>query len=139
MADAPAKSAKPSIISIYLDDEKPDKIALFLVREIVSEKYGYTQAGAVQASAHGGWRHDPGTWLKYRQEYDDVGTHSLLSEAEAQVYLDALGLKLEDGKRMLIARLTSVNGYAPHILPEDPDLKTRRNAARVRLDLPART
>ena len=138
MADIPDQPAERSILSIYLDDEKPDNIMLFLVHEVVSEKYGYMQAGAVQASAHGGWRHDPGTWLKRRQEYDDVGEHSLLSETEALPYLEGLGLQLEDGKNMLIARLTALNGRAPDIQPEDPNLKTRRDTARARLGLPAR-
>lgn len=133
MSDAPKKQ---SIISAYLDDEKPDNIAIFLVREVVTDAYGYTQAGAVQASNHAGWRVDPGTWLKHRQEYDDVGEHTLLTDAEAQAYLDDKGLKLEDGKAMLIARLAEVNGYAPDILPEDPNLKARRNAARAQRGLP---
>ena len=138
MADTPDQPAERSILSVYLDDEKPNNIMLFLVHEVVSEKYGYMQAGAVQASAHGGWRHDPGTWLKYRQEYDDVGEQSLLSEAEAQPYLANLGLSLEDGKRLLISRLTALNNSAPDIQPEDPNLRARRDAARARLDLPAR-
>jgi len=128
---------RPSIISAYLDDEDPDNIAIFLVREVVGA-HGYVQAGAVQASNHAGWRVDPGTWLKYRQEYDDVGEHSLLTEAEAQTHLSDMGLALEDGKAMLIDRLTAVNGQAPHILPQDPNLIDRRAAARARRGLPAK-
>jgi hypothetical protein len=45
---------------------------------------------------------------------------------------------LEDGKNMLIARLTALNGRAPDIQPEDPNLKARRDTARARLGLPAR-
>lgn len=128
-------SPEPAVISAYLDDENPDNIAIFLVREVVSEDYGYIQSGAVQASSHAGWRVDPGTWLKYRQEYDDVGEHTLLSYAEAQTYLSDMGLVLEDGKRLLIDRLTEVNGYPPDILPEDPNLIARRAEARARKGL----
>lgn len=131
-----SKPAKPSIISAYLDDEKPDNIAIYLVREVIRDAGGYMRFGAVQASDHAGWRVDPGTWLKHRWEYDDVGEHKLLTEAEAQAYLDAKGLQLEDGKAMLIAHYEAVNGYPPEILPEDPNLAVRRSAARAQRGLP---
>ena len=135
MSDA-AKSAKPSIISAYLDDEQPDNIAIYLVREVIRDAGGYMRFGAVQASNHAGWRVDPGTWLKYLWDYDDVGEHKLLTEAEAQAYLDDKGLKLEDGKAMLIASYQEVNGHPPDILPEDPNLLARRAAARAQRGLP---
>ena len=136
MPDAAPKSKDPTIISAYLDAEDPDNIGIFLVREEIDADHGYIQAGAVHASDHAGWRIDPGTWLKLSQEEDDVGEHTLLTAAEAQAYLDDKGLKLEDGKAMLLARLVEVNGYAPDILPEDPNLLTRRAEARARRGLP---
>ena len=136
MSDAPSKGAMKSVISAFLDDGKPDNIAIFLVREVMSDAHGYIQAGAVHASAHAGWRVDPGTWLKNSQQYDDVGDHSLLTDEETQGFLDEKGLKLEDGRRMLIDYLTELNGYAPTIVPVDPNFKARRDAARARLDLP---
>lgn len=136
MSDAKSLADLPSVISAYLDDEKPDNVMIFLVREIITPGDVYIQSGAVQASDHAGWRVDPGNWLKYRQEYDDVGEHSLLTDAEAQRYLDDKGLKLEDGKAMLIDHLAAVNGAVPNILPEDPNLAARRSAARARRGQP---
>lgn len=136
MSDAPSRGAMKSVISAFLDDAKPDNIAIFLVREVLTDSGAYIQAGAVQASTHAGWRVDPGTWLKNSQQYDDVGDHSLLTDEEAQTYLDDKGLTLEDGRRMLIDYVTEVGGSPPVILPADPGFKARRDAARARLDLP---
>ncbi|AUG53499.1 hypothetical protein [Thalassospira marina] len=125
-----------SVLSPFLDDEDKDNIAIFLVRERIKPGLYRIQGGAVQARARTGWRLDPGEWLDRRQEYGDVGDHSLLTDEEAQEYLDAMGLRLEDGKKMLIEEFRRVNGYDPVLLPVDPKFKERRDAARQRLRLP---
>ena len=136
MPDPTRKSPKPAVISAYLDDENPDNIAIYLVREVIRDAGGFIQSGAVQASDHAGWRVDKDNWFKQRKHYDDVGEHKLLTDAEAQNYLDAKGLRLEDGKALLIAHYEKVNGFAPNILPDNPDLLARRAAARARRGLP---
>lgn len=125
-----------SVLSAFLDDEDKDNVAVYLVREKVEPGLYRIQGAAVQARATTGWRMDPGGWLDRRQEYGDVGDHSLLTDEEAQDYLDKMGLRLEDGKQMLIDNFRQVNGYDPVLLPEDPKFFERRDTARQRLGLP---
>ncbi|KZB51058.1 hypothetical protein AUP41_08105 [Thalassospira xiamenensis] len=122
--------------SVFLDDEEKDNIAIYVAMETVEPGSYRIQGRAVQARAKAGWRLDPGDWLKRRQEYGDVGDHSLLTDEEAQEYLDPMGLRLEDGKRILIESFKKVNGYAPKLLPVDPMFKERRDTAGERLRLP---
>ncbi|UKV13853.1 hypothetical protein L6172_17630 [Thalassospiraceae bacterium SW-3-3] len=122
--------------SAFLDDEYKDDIAIYLVMETVRPGLYRIQGGAVQARKGTGWRLDPGDWLDRRQEYGDVGDHSLLTDEEAQEYLDAMGLRLEDGKELNIKEFRQVNGYDPVLLPVDPKFKERRDLARKRLKLP---
>ncbi|UKV13857.1 hypothetical protein L6172_17650 [Thalassospiraceae bacterium SW-3-3] len=125
-----------SVLSAFLDDEDKTNISIYLVRERIMPDLYRIQGGRAQASSRAGWRLDPGDWLKRRQEYGDVGDHSLLTDEEAQEYLDAMGLRLEDGKRMLIEEFRRVNGHDPVLLPVDPKFKERRDLARERLKLP---
>ncbi|UKV13854.1 hypothetical protein L6172_17635 [Thalassospiraceae bacterium SW-3-3] len=124
------------VMSSFLDDEDQENIAIYLVLEWVEVGLYRIQNGAVQGRARSGWRLDPGDWLKRRQEYGDVGDHSLLTDEEAQEYLDPMGLKLEDGKQMLADDYLEVNGQNPVLLPVDPKFKERRDLARERLKLP---
>lgn len=139
MSDSAQTPPNAAILSCFLDDENPDNIAIFVVREVLDDSYGYFQGGAVQARAETGWRLDPGTWLKYRQEYGDVGDHSLLTDAEAQDHLNQMGLELADGHNMLIDHLTKINGAAPTLVPVDPNFKSRRDEARAALGLPEKS
>ncbi|KZB51060.1 hypothetical protein AUP41_08115 [Thalassospira xiamenensis] len=122
--------------SAFLDDEYKDDIAIYLVMETVRPGLYRIQGGSAQASARAGWRLDTGGWLRSRQEYGDVGDHSLLTDEEAQEYLDAMGLRLKDGKELMIREFRRVNGYDPVLLPVDPKFKERRDLARKRLKLP---
>ncbi len=123
-------------LSAFLDDEYKDDIAIYVVMEAVESGLCRIQAEAVQARANTGWRIDPGDWLDRRQEYGDIGDHSLLTDEEAQKYLEPMGLRLEDGKRILIERYREMNGDGSIILPVDPKLIERRDTAREWLRLP---
>ena len=90
----------------------------------------------VRANARMGWQQSAYEILKRRQEYGDVGDHSLLTDEEAQEYLDTMGLRFEDGKRMLIEEFRRMNGYDPILVSVDPKFKERRDLARERLKLP---
>ncbi len=125
-----------SVLSAFLDDEDKTNIAIYLVKERIMSGLYRIQGEAAQARAKTGWRLDPGGWLDRRREYGDVGDHSLLTEEEAQEYLDRMGLHLEDGKRMLIEEFRSMNNTEPVLLPVDPKFKERRDLARERLKLP---
>ncbi|UKV13855.1 hypothetical protein L6172_17640 [Thalassospiraceae bacterium SW-3-3] len=126
-------------ISYYLDDEFEDDLSVFLVQERVVPDSSRIGGNVVRANARMGWQQSAYEILKRRQEYGDVGDHSLLTDEEAQEYLYPMGLRLEDGKRMLIESFKKVNGYAPKLLPVDPMFKERRDNARERLRLPPKT
>ncbi len=123
-------------ISCYLDDEFADDLSVFLVQERVVPDSSRIGGNVVRANARMGWQQSAYEILKRRQEYGDVGDHSLLTDEEAQEYLDTMGLRLEDGKRMLIEEFRRVNGHDPVLLPVDPKFKERRDLARERLKLP---
>lgn len=123
-------------VSCYLDDEFADDLSVFLVQERVVPDSSRIGGNVVRANARMGWQQSAYEILKRRQEYGDVGDHSLLTDEEAQEYLDTMGLRFEDGKRMLIEEFRRVNGYDPVLLPVDPKFKERRDLARERLKLP---
>ncbi|UKV13856.1 hypothetical protein L6172_17645 [Thalassospiraceae bacterium SW-3-3] len=122
--------------SAFLDDEYKDDIAIYLVMETVRPGLYRIQGGSAQDSARAGWGLDTGGWLRSRQEYGDIGDHSLLTDEEAQKYLEPMGLRLEDGKRILIERYREMNGDGSIILSVDPKLIERRDTAREWLRLP---
>lgn len=78
------------------------------------------------------WFWDGLSALKDREEYGDVGDHSLISEDEAKEVLKTMGLNLDDAKTYLLNKFTEVNGYPPIMLPVDPGWEARRDAARKR-------
>ncbi|KZB51057.1 hypothetical protein [Thalassospira xiamenensis] len=123
-------------VSCYLDDEFADNLSVFLVQQRVVPDSSRIGGNVVRANARMGWQQSAYEILKRRQEYGDVGDHSLLTDEEAQEYLDTMGLRFEDGKRMLIEEFRRVNGYDPVLLPVDPKFKERRDLARERLKLP---
>ncbi|WP_147253466.1 hypothetical protein [Thalassospira xiamenensis] len=119
-----------------MDDEFADNLSVFLVQQRVVPDSSRIGGNVVRANARMGWQQSAYEILKRRQEYGDVGDHSLLTDEEAQEYLDTMGLRFEDGKRMLIEEFRRVNGYDPVLLPVDPKFKERRDLARERLKLP---
>jgi len=121
-------------ITAYLDEQYPENIAIYLVMEHFDEKYGYLKGGRIQARKKtGGWRLDEGRWLNLSMEYGNVGEHSLLTNIEAHVYLDQMGLKLQDGVDILIENYKTLNGQEPEISSIDADIIKRREAALKRL------
>jgi len=123
-------------VSCYLDDEFADDLSVFLVQERVVPDSSRIGGNVVRANARMGWQQSAYEILKRRQEYGDVGDHSLLTDEEAQEYLDTMGLRFEDGKRMLIEEFRRMNGYDPILVSVDPKFKERRDLARERLKLP---
>lgn len=120
----------------YADTEE----FVFISLERVLDDKPYNSGGAaIRGSQKMGWLKDAHRALKSRQEYGDVGDHSLISEEDARKYVLSMGLDLEDGKNTLIAKFKEVNGYAPILLPADPKFKARRDAACERLGLPAKS
>lgn len=120
-------------LSYYLDidEETSNRVAIYAVMEQVRPDEMTGGGGnVVQATAHSGWRSGAYEWLKGRKEYGDVGDHSLLTDQEAQTYLDPMGLRLEDGKQLLIDGFKETNGHAPIILPKDPNFQERRDRAK---------
>ena len=126
------------VISAYLDDEFPENIAIFLVQERVDPSSSRIGGNVVKANARMGWYPKAYKALERRREYGDVGDHSLLTDEEAKKYLQEMGLKLVDGKKILVDGFKKTNGYEPIILAVDPDFKERRDTARVKLGLPAK-
>ena len=124
------------VLSCFLDDENQADIEIFIVREWIRDGQDAIGASAVKGSKRMGWYGNASRALASRREYGDVGDHSLLTDDEAQKYLDAMGLRLEDGKRLLIDQFKKVNEFAPIVLPADPNFKIRRDRARVHLGLP---
>lgn len=123
-------------LSYFLDDEYQDDIAIFIVQEWIRDGQDAIGASAVRGSKRMGWHGNASKALASRREYGDVGDHSLLTDEEAQKYLDPMGLRLEDGKRLLIDQFKKVNEFTPIILPADPNFKIRRDQARDHLGLP---
>lgn len=124
------------VVSAFLDDERPDDLQVFLVLELVQSN-GWRIGGiVVRGSARLGWTTNAYGILERRREYGDVGDHSLLTEAEASAYLARMGLKIEDGERLIIDRYAEVNGSPCVILPADPVFEQRLNRGRARVGLP---
>ena len=120
----------------YLDENnefKEIEIAVFIVMEwLVPEKNYNIKGSAVRGTKRMQWFWDGLSALKDREEYGDVGDHSLISEDEAKEVLKTMGLNLDDAKTYLLNKFTEVNGYPPIMLPVDPRWEARRDAARKR-------
>lgn len=124
------------VFNYYLDENdefKGVEIAVFIVMEwLVPEKNYNIKGSAVRGTKRMQWFWDGLSALKDREEYGDVGDHSLISEDEAKEVLKAMGLNLDDAKTYLLNKFTEVNGYPPVMLPVDPRWEARRDAARKR-------
>lgn len=115
------------------DEFREVEIAVFIVMEWVrSDKTHNIKGSAVRGTKRMQWFWDGFSALKDREEYGDVGNHSLISEDEAREVLKTMGLNLDDAKAYLVDEFIKVNGYPPVMLPEDPKWEARRAAARKR-------
>lgn len=121
-------------------EELDNEEFVFISLEWVLDDKPYNIGGSViRGSRRMGWLKDAHSALKRREEYGDVGDHSLITEDEAQKSISAMGLDLTDGKNALIADFKEGRGYNPILLPADPKFKARRDAARERLGLPSKS
>ncbi len=127
------------VISAYLDDEFPENISIFLAQERVEPPSSRIGGNVVKANARMGWYPKAYKALERRREYGDVGDHSLLTDEEVSQYLHEMRLKLADGKQILIDGFRKTNGFAPIILDVDPEFETRRDTARAKLGLSAKS